>query len=151
VGRLEGYFRDSLREVVEDRGFRELTLGAYTNKLGWSRSGSPDRLLEAVGRIEQAMLPHHVNLVRRAQADGGLRKDLDPSDMLVLTMAALATAEFAGGAFPGLPERVATIILDGLRPRRDSATLLSDTPVNDAALFALRSGGPDDQTAQLQG
>jgi AcrR family transcriptional regulator len=139
---FEGYFRDSLRDVVEDKGFRELTVGVYARSIGWSRGGPPDRLLEVVGRVEQAMMPHHVNLVRRAQASGDLRDDLEPSDMLLLTMAALSTAEFAGGAFPGLPERVATVILDGLKPRRDGATPLSASPVNDAELHALRSGGP---------
>ena len=136
---FEDYFRDSLREVVEDKGFRELTLGAYAGSLGWSRSGPPDRLLDVVERVEQAMVPHHVNLVRRAQASGDLREDMEPSDMLVLTMAALSTAEFAGGAFPGLPERVAGVILDGLRPRRDTVTPMSASPVTDAELFALRS------------
>jgi AcrR family transcriptional regulator len=138
---FEGYFRDSLREVVEDKGFRELTLGAYARSLGWSRSGPPDRLIEVVERVEQAMVPHHVQLVLRAQASGDLRDDLHPTDMLVLTMAALSTAEFAGGAFPSLPERVATVILDGLR-RREGATPLSASPVNDAELHALRSGKP---------
>ena len=131
---FEGYFRDSLREVVEDRGFRELTLGVYAQSLGWSRSGSPDLLLAMVDRVEQAMRPHHVSLVRRAQAGGALRADLEPPDMLVLTMAALSTAEFAGGAFPGLPERVATIILDGLRTGQAEHTPLAPSPLVEGEL-----------------
>ena len=88
--------------------------------------------------------PHHINLVLRAQASGELRKDLHPTDMLVLTMAALSTADFAGGAFPGLPERVATVILDGLR-RREGATPLPASPVSDEELHAFRSGKPPTQ------
>ncbi len=136
---FEGYFRNSLRDVVEDKGFRELTLGAYAGTLGWSRSGPPVRLLETVARTEQSMVPLHIQLVRRAQASGDLRADMEPSDMLILTMAALSTAEFAGGGFPGLPDRVATVILDGLRPAAAATSELPPSPVNDAALAAVRS------------
>jgi AcrR family transcriptional regulator len=136
---FEGYFRNSLRDVVEDKGFRELTLGAYAGTLGWSRSGPPVQLLETVARTEQTMVPLHVELVRRAQASGHLRADMEPPDMLILTMAALSTAEFAGGGFPGLPDRVATVILDGLRAGAAAKTELPASPVNDAALQAVRS------------
>lgn len=136
---FEDYFRKTLRDVVEDKGFRELTLGAYAGTLGWSRSGPPVRLLETVARTEQAMVPLHVELVLRAQASGDLRADMEPSDMLILTMAALSTAEFAGGGFPGLPDRVATVILDGLRPAAATTTKLPPSPVNEAALQAVRS------------
>ena len=137
---FEGYFRNSLREVVEDRGFRELTLGVYSGSVGWSRSGSPDRLLETIDRTEQAMRPRHVELVRRAQAAGDLRADLVPPDMLLLTMAALSTADFAGGVFPGLPDRVATVILDGLRSGRAERTTLPPSAMDETSLQPDRTG-----------
>ena len=137
---FEGYYRASLRTVVEDKGFRELTLGAYSGTLGWSRTGSPQRLTESVSRTETRMRPLHVELVRKAQASGALRPDMDPSDMLVLTMAALSTAEFAGGACPGLADRVATVILDGLRTERAALTALPSSPLSDADIAAVRMG-----------
>jgi AcrR family transcriptional regulator len=137
---FEGYYRASLRTVVEDKGFRELTLGAYSGTLGWSRSGSPQRLMESVTRTETRMRPLHVELVRKAQASSALRPDMDPSDMLVLTMAALSTAEFAGGAFPGLADRVATVILDGLRTERAALTALPSSPLSDADIASVRTG-----------
>ena len=139
---FESYFRGSLHSVVEDKGFRELTLGAYSSTLGWSRRRRPDHLASSVTSTELSMRPLHVELVRRAQASGALRPDLDPSDMLVLTMAALSTAEFAAGAFPGLTDRVATIILDGLRPERTAFTTLPSSPLSDSALAAVRIGEP---------
>jgi AcrR family transcriptional regulator len=137
---FERYFRETLRTVVEDKGFRELALGAYKGTLRWSRSGSSERLMESVASTEMRMRPLHVELVRRAQASGALRPDMDPSDMLVLTMAALSAAEFAGGAFPGLADRVATVILDGLRPERAAVTALPSSPLTDADIAAVRTG-----------
>ena len=58
---FEGYFRNSLRDVVEDTGFRQLTL-ARTPGLSLSRSGPPVRLLETVARTEQSMVPLHIQL-----------------------------------------------------------------------------------------
>jgi AcrR family transcriptional regulator len=135
---FEGYFRGSLQTVVEDRGFRELTLGAYAGTLGWSRSGSAEQLMATVARTEMQMRPLHIELVRRAQAAGAVRPDMDPSDMLVLTMAALSTTGFAGGAFSGLADRVATVILDGLRPGRRAFTKLPPSPLTDSDLARVR-------------
>jgi AcrR family transcriptional regulator len=132
------YFLDNLRLLVTDRGFRELALGAYAGTVGWSRGTSPHRLLGLVQDTERAMLPHHVELVRRAQAAGVLRADFEPADMLVLTMAVLSTADFAGAAFPELTRRVATIVLDGLRPARDAPTELPVPAVTDEALARAR-------------
>jgi AcrR family transcriptional regulator len=138
------YFHDTLRQLVTDRGFRELTVGAYAGTVGWSRGTPPHRILELVQATEQAMFPFHVELVRRAQAAGALRADFEPSDMLVLTMAVLSAAEFAGAAFPDLTRRVATIVLDGLQPTRDFTTELAVPAVSDEALARAR----ETQTAE---
>jgi AcrR family transcriptional regulator len=132
------YFHDTLRQLVTDRGFRELVLGAYAGNVGWSRGTPPHRLLELVQDTERAMLPHHVELVRRAQAAGALRADFEPADMLVLTMAVLSTAEFAGAAFPDLTRRVATMVIDGLQPARDTTTELPVPAVSDEDLARAR-------------
>lgn len=139
------YFLDNLRLLVTDRGFRELVLGAYAGTVGWSRGVPPHRILELVEGTERAMRPHHVELVRRAQAAGVLRPDLEPSDMLVLTTAALSTADFAGATSPDLTRRVATIVLDGLRPSRDTTTELPVAAVSDADLARARQAESAEQ------
>lgn len=147
------YFRDNLRQLVADRGFRELALGVYAGNVGWSRSTPPDRILEQATRTERIMAPHHVELVRRAQDSGDLRTDFEPSDMLVLITAVVSTADFAGSTFPELPQRVATVVLDGLRPARSSPTAMHGPAVTDDDLARARAGAssPDERGHQAAG
>jgi AcrR family transcriptional regulator len=119
------YFEESTEALVRDRGFRELVTGAYTATAGWSRGTGPDRLYALFAQTEAAMREHHVRLVRRAQDAGVLRRDIAPSDMLVLTMAVQATVSLAATARrPDIYRRILGVVLDGLRPSRRGPTPL---------------------------
>src|ERR1700722_13229914 len=59
------------------------------------------------------MREHHIRLVRRSQEAGALRADIEPTDMLVLTMSVQATLNLAATATrPDLYRRVLAIVLD---------------------------------------
>jgi hypothetical protein len=92
------YFEESTDALVRDRGFRDLMAGAYTATAGWAGGAPPDPLYTLFARTEAAMRDHHIRLVRRAQAAGVLRADIDATDMLVLTMSVQATAGLAAAA-----------------------------------------------------
>jgi AcrR family transcriptional regulator len=126
------YFEESTDALVRDRGFRELVLGAYTASAGWARGATPDRLYALFARTEAAMREHHTRLVRRSQAAGELRADIEPTDMLVLTMSVQATLNLAAAATrPDIYRRVLAIVLDGLRPARQGPSPLPVGPLTD--------------------
>jgi len=130
-----GYFEASTEALVRDRGFRELVLGAYTASAGWSRGSGPERLNELFAASERSMKASHTRLVRRAQAAGELRADIEPSDMLVLTMSVQATLNLSAAAHrPDIYRRVLGIVLDGLRPARSEPTALPVAPLGDEDL-----------------
>jgi hypothetical protein len=84
---------------------------------------------------EAAMRAHCVRLVRRAQEAGQLREDVDPTDMLVLTMAVQATVGLAAASRrPDIFRRVLGLVLDGLRRARNGPTRLPVPPLADADL-----------------
>lgn len=133
------YFEESTEALVNDRGFRELVLGAYTASAGWARGSAPDRLYALFAATEAAMYEHHIRLVRRAQAAGALRGDIEPTDMLVLTMSVQATLNLSAAASrPDIFRRVLAIVLDGLRPARQSPSPLPVGPLIDDDLRSLR-------------
>jgi AcrR family transcriptional regulator len=126
------YFEESTDALVRDRGFRDLVAGAYTATAGWARGTPPDPLYTLFAETEAAMREHHIRLVRRAQAAGVLRTDIDATDMLVLTMSVQATAGLAAAARrPDIHRRVLAIVLDGLRPARTEPTPLPVPPLTD--------------------
>lgn len=138
------YFEESTEALVRDRGFRELVLGAYTASAGWARGTAPDRLYALFARNEAAMREHHTRLVRRAQAAGALREDVEPSDMLVLTMSVQATVNLAAAvARPDIYRRVLAIVLDGLRPARDRPSPLPVGPLTDDDLRRAHPAAQD--------
>jgi AcrR family transcriptional regulator len=129
------YFEESIEALARDRGFRELVLGVYTASAGWARGAAPDRLYELFTRSETAMRKHHTRLVRRAQAAGALRADIEPSDMLVLTVSVQSTLSLsAAGTRPDIYRRILTIVLDGLRPARRRPSPLPVAPLTDKDL-----------------
>ena len=128
------YFEESAGALVHDRGFRDLVAGAYTATAGWARGTPPDPLYTLFARTEE-LCATTTPLVRRAQAAGVLRADIDASDMLVLTMSVQATAGLAAAARrPDIHRRVLGIVLDGLRPARTEPTPLPVPPLTDKDL-----------------
>ncbi len=82
-------------------------------------------------------------LLRRAQAAGAIRDDVEPEDILLLETAARSAGEALGGVAPELWRRYLDIVVDGLRT--DGAHPLSHPAPTDAQFDAVkvsRSAGP---------
>ena len=58
-----------------------------------------------------------VRLIERAQAEGALRADFVPEDLVLLLMANAGVVQGAGEAAPGRRRRFVALMLDGLRSR----------------------------------
>jgi AcrR family transcriptional regulator len=94
-----------------DRGFKEVALsGAHG--------------LERVARARQLMFPLVSRLVARAQADGSLRPDLDPTDLPLLQLMLGSLSECTRDVDPEVWRRFLGFITDGLATRRDGPTTL---------------------------
>ncbi len=106
---------------LENRGLKELVFSAAC-----PGRALPDRRTELVPLIGL--------LVRRAQASGQLRADLDPTDIAMIQVMLNACGAFAGAADPQLWRRHLGLILDGLRTRRDEPSPL---PAGPLALHSL--------------
>ncbi len=95
-----------------DRGFKEVALsGAHG--------------LERCDRARQMMLPLVGALVERAQADGSLRADLDPTDLPLLQLMLGSLSDCTRDVDPEIWRRYLGIVTDGLRARRDEPTRLA--------------------------
>jgi AcrR family transcriptional regulator len=132
------FFDQSILELALDRGLRELTIGGYTDLLGWSRGTPPDRLATLLAENHRTMGVHLVELVRRAKEAGALRADFEATDMMILSLSVQATIAFGGAERPELYRRALGFILDGLRPARASATPLAAPALTDDDLVRLR-------------
>lgn len=95
-----------------DRGFKEVAL-----------SGSHG--LERVARARALMFPLVSALVERAQADGSLRADVDPTDVPLLQLMLGSLSECTRNVDPDVWRRFLGILTDGLRARRDGPTPLA--------------------------
>jgi AcrR family transcriptional regulator len=132
------FFETSIQRLAADRGLRELTTGGYTERLGWARGSSPDRLAALIEDNHRTMGVHLTKLVRRAKEAGVLRADFEATDMMLLSMSVQSTIALGGSAHPLLYRRALGFILDGLRPRRTRPTDLSTPALTDDDLTRLR-------------
>ena len=95
-----------------DRGLKEVALsGAHG--------------LERVARARRLMFPLVTRLVERAQEQGTLRADLEPTDLPLLQIMLGSLSDCARDVDPEIWRRVVGIITDGLRTRRDGPTPLT--------------------------
>ena len=97
--------------LAADRGLRELLMFATHGR---------DRVEGTRARMQPAV--HR--LVLRAQQDGKLRADIQPTDMPFIEFMLTAAAEYADHVQPGIWRRYLAIILDGLRPQRGGTSPL---------------------------
>ncbi len=88
-----------------DRGFKEVAL-----------SGSHGH--ERIARARQMMFPLVSQLVARAQADGSLRPDVQPTDVPLLQLMLGALSECTRDVEPEVWRRFLGIVTDGLRAQR---------------------------------
>ena len=118
---LVRFLEQATEQHAGDRGFKEVALsGAHG--------------LERVARARQLMIPLVTQLVRRAQADGSLRPDLEPTDMPLLQLMLGSLSECTRNVDPEVWRRFLGIITDGLRTRRDEPN-----PLQRAALGPVQT------------
>ena len=79
---------------------------------------------EAASRVAAVIAGHLAGLVRRGQADGDIRDDVDPDAAAWLLLSVLSTRSLRAAGLPGgahLEPRVAALALDALAPPSASA------------------------------
>jgi hypothetical protein len=97
---------------ADDRGLKEVALsGAHG--------------LERVARARELMYPLVTRLVARAQEQGTLRPDLEPTDLPLLQLMLGSLSECTRDVDPDVWRRFLGILTDGLRTQRDSPTPLA--------------------------
>jgi AcrR family transcriptional regulator len=113
-----------------DRGFKEVALsGAHG--------------LDRVARARELMFPLVSQLVRRAQADGSLRPDVEPTDMPLLQLMFGSLSECTRDVDPDVWRRFLGIVTDGLRTRRDGPSPLEhDALAPEQTQVAMRAWRP---------
>jgi AcrR family transcriptional regulator len=77
-----------------------------------------------------------IRLIERAQAEGTLRSDLVPEDLVLLLMANAGVVQATGTAAPEAPRRFVALLLDGLRS--EGATELPPPPSPGQVMRAMR-------------
>jgi hypothetical protein len=82
------------------------------------------------------MRPVVSKLVQRAQASGDLRPDFDASDLKLIAYMLASAAEYAATTKPDVWRRYLTMLIDGLRPARDTVTELPVPPLTSDDLAA---------------
>jgi AcrR family transcriptional regulator len=108
---LVGFLEAATGAHAEDRGLKEVALsGAHG--------------LERVARARQLMFPLVTRLVERAQEQGTLRPDVEPTDLPLLQLMLGSLSECTRGVEPDVWRRFLGILTDGLRTRRDGPTPL---------------------------
>jgi hypothetical protein len=85
---------------------------------------------EVVGMVGQ--------LLRRAQASGAIRDDVEAEDILLLETAVRTAGEALGGVAPELWKRYLGIVIDGLRS--EGASPLPHAAPTDAQFDAVKVG-----------
>ncbi len=115
---LVGFIREALRLQIADRGLAELMAGG-------------DAGHERVQHARREVLPLVAHLVEAAQAAGKLRADVTAPDIAImstmLSTVATQTAELGDEFW----QRYLTVILDGLRTRRQKPTGMTQPPLTD--------------------
>ncbi|MEU8759705.1 TetR/AcrR family transcriptional regulator [Streptomyces sp. NPDC048659] len=127
---LVDFLTEMATDLAANRGLHEvLMLGAHTSApIETARGG---------------MLPFLDALIRRAQASGDLRPEVNPSDLPVIQHMLHSATRFAEGSRPEIWRRYLEVLLNGLRERPDNLPLttpsLSDEDV-ESAMGIVRPG-----------
>jgi len=126
---LVGFLRALTEMQSENRGLHEVLNGSEYCQ---------DRVAEA--RTEFAPLIDR--LLARAQADGHVRADLEPSDLTVILLMLNAVALFSHEARPDLWERQLELVLEGLRARPEQSRLSRPALTDDELALSTRGWQP---------
>jgi AcrR family transcriptional regulator len=104
-----------------NRGLQEVLV---SSTYGHDRTaGARERLTPTVSR-----------LLARAQADGHLRPDFEPGDLVIVHVMMGAVAEYSQHVQPRLWRRYLALLLDGLRTERDEPAPLPEPALDDPAI-----------------
>ena len=127
---LVRFLESATQQHACDRGFKEVAL-------------SGGHGLKRVARARQLMFPLVSRLVARAQADGSLRPDIEPTDMPLLQLMLGALSECTRDIDPEVWRRFLGIVTDGLRTSRDAPNALAcDALSPEQTQTAMRSWRP---------
>lgn len=110
---LMSFLEGACTQLSTDRGLHEIVMYATHGR-------------DRTGRARARMQPLVTALVRRAQQDGQLRADLQPTDMLFIEFMISAAARYAEPVKPEIWRRYLTLITDALRPARASTAPLPE-------------------------
>jgi len=126
---LVSFLEHAAETLSGDRGLRQLLMFAANghDRVDYAR----DRMKPAVDR-----------LVKRAQAEGQVRKDLGATDIPVLEFMLGAVAEYAHNVRPTLWRRYLALMLDALRPDRDSFTPLPEPELTPDEMIVVMRTSP---------
>ena len=83
---------------------------------------------ERISYARDQMRPVITKLVERAQASGDLRPDLAGTDLKMIVFMLSSVAEYASASRPDVWRRYLALLIDGLRPARDTVTELPAPP-----------------------
>jgi AcrR family transcriptional regulator len=124
---LVSFLERSAEMLTSDRGLRQIFM--FTT-YGHDRVGyAKDRMRPAIGQ-----------LLKRAQADGQVRADLGPTDIPLIEFMLSAAAEYTRHVRPTIWRRYLALMLDALRPARDSFSPLPEPDLStDEMLVAMHS------------
>jgi AcrR family transcriptional regulator len=112
---LSGFLERNLALQAQDRGLRELMLGA---------AGAFERL----ARARERLYPMGAQLIARAHEAGVLRPDVEPQDIPLVQLMLFSVIDVSHDFAPELWRRYLAIILRGLRAEPGEAEPLSVAP-----------------------
>ena len=110
------YLETATEMMAANTGLRQLMMFSTYGK---------DRICYA----RDQMRPVVSRLVERAQASGDLRPDFDATDVKLIAYMLGSAAEYAATAQPEIWRRYLAMLIDGLRPARDTVTELPVPPL----------------------
>jgi AcrR family transcriptional regulator len=109
---LVSFLESATAAHADDRGLKEVALSG-THGLG------------RVARARELMAPLVTRLVARAQEQGQLRPDLQPTDLPLLQLMLGSLSDCTRDVDPGVWRRYLGILTDGLRTSREAPTPLA--------------------------
>jgi AcrR family transcriptional regulator len=113
---LVAYLEYAVNTLAADVGLRQLMMFATYGR-------------DQVAYAREQMRPVVSKLVQRAQEAGGLREDFSATDVPMIAFMLASAAEYAGPVQPDLWKRYLALVIDGLRPARDTASELPVPPL----------------------
>jgi len=116
---LVGFLQEVGRMHAVNSGLREIVTGSAAGR-------------ERAAAMRRQLRPLLRRLVERAHAEGTLRPDVVPEDVVMILWATARVVERAGAVAPDAWQRLLGLVVDGLRP--DAATPLPAPPLSTAQL-----------------